>query len=383
MRGFREGVICRAPGLLLLALGACSLGEQVPTIGYGINLAGAEFGTHRADFSNRNCGKYGQDYIFPSINTLGYYGERGLRIIRLPLSWERLQPTLGGGLDPVYTGRVLEQLDAASFHACKVVLDLHNYGRYRVAEGGLVMELTLDDLGGLRHEHLSDLWLRLGEEVRDHPALLAYGLMNEPHDMGAGNWHASSSQVVRKLREEGDRTWIWVAGDGWSKAHEWTMHNPTSPWIDDPLGRTVYEAHVYFDSDGSGRYQATFAQELQLDPGLAMRGVQRLEPFARWCREGGAYGVIGEFGVPWYDQGWIPVLERFLKRVDEADMSAIAWAGGDWWGDYPLSLQPRGDTEVAPLKAIMRFVAGDMDPIPLKGGGPAGQPAGPRPGQGE
>lgn len=371
------------PGLLLLALGACSSGESVPSVGFGINLAGAEFGTHQADFSNQNSGKYGQDYIFPSTKTLGYFGARGLRIIRLPLSWERLQPSLGGDLDSVYVGRVLEQLDAASYHGCKVVLDLHNYGRYRAAEGGLVMELTLDDLGGLRHEHLSDLWLRLGQRVRKHPALLAYGLMNEPHDMGAGNWHASSSQVVRTLRKEGDRTWIWVAGDGWSKAHEWTKHNPTSPWIKDPLDRTVYEAHVYFDSDGSGRYQATFAQELQLDPGLAMRGVQRLEPFVRWCKEGGVYGVIGEFGVPWYDQDWIPVLDRFLERIDEVGMSATAWAGGDWWGDYPLSLEPRGGTEVAPLLAIMRFTAGGRDPKPLKGGGPAVQPAEWKSGRGE
>jgi len=255
------------------------------------------------------------------------------------------------------------------------VLDLHNYGRYRLGGQGSVQEFVLDAPQGLGHgllaEHLTDLWLRLGQQVREHRALLAYGLMNEPHDMGGGSWHATSNRVVRALRGAGDRTWMWVAGDGWSKGHEWNQHNPSIPWVHDPLKRTAYEAHIYFDRDGSGRYQATFADELRVDAQLLLRGSERLETFVSWCRRGGVQGVIGEFGVPWFDPGWIPVLDRFLDSVKQERMTAVAWAGGNWWGDYALSLQPRGDQEVGPLRAILRAAGLDASVAASRASDPA------------
>ena len=371
-----------APGLLFVVFGACGAPEVTPLVGFGVNLAGAEFGARAPEFSNLSRGKHGQDYVFPRAETLGYFARRGLHIVRLPLSWERLQPNLGAGLDAAYAGRVLEQLDAANFHGCRVVLDLHNYGRYRMARSGQVIEFVLGEptVSGLslRAEHLTDLWLRLGEQVREHPALLAYGLMNEPHDMGRADWHSTSNQVVRTLRGVGDQTWIWVAGDGWSKAHEWSEHNPSAPWIYDPLKRTAYEAHLYFDEDGSGRYQRTFEQELRADPNLLLRGVERLEVFVEWCRRGAVPGVIGEFGVPWHDEAWLPVLDRFLVRTQQEQMTAIAWAGGDWGGEYPLSLQPRNDQEVGPLNAILRVARQAALPSSLKAGAPASRREGPR-----
>jgi len=49
-------------------------------------------------------------------------------------------------------------------------------------------------------------------------------------------------------------------------------------------------------------------------------------------------GVIGEFGVPWHDREWRPVFDRFLVELERRGMTACAWAGGDMWGDYILSL---------------------------------------------
>jgi uncharacterized protein (TIGR03437 family) len=37
------------------------------------------------------------------------------------------------------------------------------------------------------------------------------------------------------------------------------------------------------------------------------------------------------------------VLGRFLDALDDAGMDATYWAGGEWWGDYPLSVHPSGD----------------------------------------
>ena len=339
-------------------LPACADLRAEPVVGLGVNLAGAEFGMEAPGYSNRQPGEHGQAYLFPSGDTMRWFAQQGVRILRLPLSWERLQPEPGGPLEPTYAERVMEQLDQAQVLGARLVLDLHAYGRYRLEAQGRVHELivgaAMDAERGLQDEHLADLWLRLARRVHDHPALLAYGLMNEPHDMGGANWHRTSAAVVRALREAGDRNWIWVSGDGWSKAGEWTRHNPARPWVEDPLERTAYEAHLYFDADASGRYAVPFEAELAADPSAAARGRARLAPFLDWCEAGGVRGVIGEFGVPWYDAGWLPVLEDFLDEVRSAGVTAVAWAGGDWWGDYPLSLQPRGGEAVAPLRLMLQ-----------------------------
>ncbi|MEC8253175.1 MAG: hypothetical protein VX044_08180, partial [Planctomycetota bacterium] len=123
-------------------------------------------------------------------------------------------------------------------------------------------------------------------------------------------------------------------------------------WIRDDLGRVAYEAHVYFDANGSGKYDRSYAEEARLDPRTARRGHERVQPFLEWCDRNSAVGVIGEFGVPWNDPGWLPVLEDFLTEVRRRDIKACAWAGGDYWGDYPLSLQARDGQDVATLKRI-------------------------------
>ena len=66
---------------------------------YGVNLAGAEFG------ATGTIGTYGMDYTYPTADELAYYASKGVDSIRLPFTWERIQPTLDGPLDPADGGR--------------------------------------------------------------------------------------------------------------------------------------------------------------------------------------------------------------------------------------------------------------------------------------
>jgi endoglucanase len=348
-------------GALLLA-GCVESPHPYGEAALGMNLAGPEFGMEVPGYSNLSPGKLGEDYRFPDNKTVEAFSGLGFRVVRLPLAWERIQPQPGGPIDAAYLSGVLELLDAGQIHGARVVLDLHAYGRYRLGTGTVVQSLTLGVPQGaagpgLGAEHLANFWLRLADQVHDHPALLALGLMNEPHDMGVGDWHGVSNQVVGELRQAGYEMWLWVAGDNWSKAHEWTAHNPAWPWINDPLGRTAYEAHVYFDADASGRYALSFDEELRADPVAGWRGRERLRPFVEWCERGGATGVIGEFGVPWQDPAWGPVLAGFLAEAESHGLTVCAWAAGEWWGDYALSLQPfaEGDRPLPqPMRAALR-----------------------------
>ncbi len=359
-------------GLLVAIAAACGEMNNVSRgAGFGVNLAGAEFSALRPDFSNANVGAHGTDFFFPSRATLKYYADRGISLVRLPISWERVQPRLGDELDPSYLGRILEFLDHAAQFDCSVVLDVHNYGRYRLQRGQQIEELVVSSSrirnGQIDRSYLIDLWLRLSKRVRNHPAIGAYGLMNEPHDMADGDWHTTSNLVVLALRRAGDTNWVWVAGDGWSSAENWNRYNPAAPWVVDNLGRTAYEAHVYFDADGSGKYVDSFAEEARRDSRVSLRGRDRIQAFAAWCERNGAVGVIGEFGVPWNDQGWLPVLEQFLLETRRRDIKAYAWAGGDYWGDYNLSLEARRGGDVATLKRIVVHNRQAEQPLKARG----------------
>ncbi|HTM76186.1 MAG TPA: hypothetical protein VL133_00950 [Devosia sp.] len=58
----------------------------------GINLSGAEYEV-------TGNGATDTHFVFPTQAQIDYYGAKGFSQIRLPLSWERLQPTLNGELN--------------------------------------------------------------------------------------------------------------------------------------------------------------------------------------------------------------------------------------------------------------------------------------------
>ena len=310
----------------------------------GINLAGAEFGHEKPGFSCASPGTYGKDWIYNGEGTVAYFARHGLRLFRLPFRWERIQPQLGGDLDPAELRRITRFLDLARAYECRVILDLHNYGRYALPTAGTTREFIIDERSGehapVSQADFADLWQRLALAFKSHKALHGYGLMNEPHDMGSSDWKLISQSAVDSIRSVDLHTALYVGGLDWSKSYTWSQSNGPQAWIHDPSGNVVYEAHCYFDADGSGRYQTPFHDELRADPKLLDRGVARLEDFSIWCARNGVRGFLGEYGVPRDEPRWHEVFSRFLARVDELGMESACWAAGEWWGDYPLSVQP-------------------------------------------
>ena len=338
---FALAVLAAGPSLLC----TCSTAPEARVVPLrGINLAGAEFGHEKPGFSCATPGVYGKDWTYPGESTVAYFARHGLRLFRLPFRWERLQPALGCDFDPAEQRRLARFLDLARSYECRVILDLHNYGRYALPTSGTTREFIVDELSGDRapvtSADFADLWQRLATVFKDHRALHGYGLMNEPHDMGASDWKAMSQTAVDAIRAVDLGTAIYVSGLEWSKSYRWSEANGPSAWIRDPSGNVVYEAHCYFDEDGSGRYQVSFQDELRRDLRLLDRGVARLEDFAQWCARNGVRGFLGEYGVPRDEPRWHEALTRFLARIDELGMESACWAAGEWWGDYPLSVQP-------------------------------------------
>ena len=325
----------------------------------GVALAGAEFGTDRADFSNANAGKYGADYQYPQRQTIEYFANHELGLLRVPFRWERIQPRLQSPLDPAELARLRQVVAQARACGASVVLDLHNYGRYHLQRNGAARAVVVDEVVDrqvlVSRAALADVWRRLAAEFAGDATVAGLGLMNEPHDLGGANWQQISQSVVTAIRQVNRDAYVIVPGDGWSNAHRFDELNGPRAWIQDPAGRVVYEAHCYFDSDASGKYVRSFESELRDDPRLVARGAQRLRVFLDWCRRNQVAGFVGELGIPGDDAGWQPVLAGALVELQRANVAACYWAAGEWWNDYPLSVQPRNDwRDPAPQEHLLR-----------------------------
>jgi hypothetical protein len=231
----------------------------------GISLADGSFGTSFTageGYHSENLGTLGEQYRYPSRESLEYLADRGVRDVRLALAWERLQPEPGASLDAAEMRLVREVMADAEALDMRVLLDLHSYGRFMVPgpDGdGVPLLLGSPELPA---STLADFWQRIAVDFGDSRALVGYGLMNEPHDLPgeAQAWERISQEVVDAIREVDGRTPIVVPGYRWSAIQGWRERHP-QPWVQDPVGAIIYEAHQYVDGESRGTYPNTYDEE--------------------------------------------------------------------------------------------------------------------------
>jgi endoglucanase len=314
----------------------------------GVNMAGLDFN------SGNLPGALNTDYTQNSEASYTYFGNKGLTLIRVSFTWERLQPTLNGNLDATYLSYITNNINWAKLHGCKVIVDVHSYGAYR---GG-----GIDKTGsGVTTANLTNLWTKLSTQWKNETGIYAYDIMNEP--VNAANWHSTSQAVVTAIRNNGDNKLIMVPGSAWESAGSYSTDNGATKWITDPANNMKYSAHMYFDHDNSGTYGWTYDQEIAANSNLAQIGVQRFDVFKNWCVSNGVQGYIGEFGCPGGDSRWFPVMNNFYNDLDSAGFDGTYWAAGEWWGTYPLSCQPTNNyTTDAPQMATILAHKGTASP---------------------
>jgi aryl-phospho-beta-D-glucosidase BglC (GH1 family) len=241
---------------------------------HGVNMSGGEFGTPPSlaptsrRFSNERPGRYDTDYHYDRAATFEFLAERGVEIVRLQFRWERLQPELGGALDSGEVARLRAAIRRAGDAGLKVIVDLHNYADYYVEQNGKGVRQALGS-AGLPASSLADFWRRLVTSLSDEPAVLGWGLMNEPAGMkGRGDlsaaevWEAASQRALSAVRSTGDEHIVFVQGYSYAAAQLWPDLHP-DPWISDPVDNYQYEAHHYWDRDNSGAYERSYAEELR------------------------------------------------------------------------------------------------------------------------
>jgi aryl-phospho-beta-D-glucosidase BglC (GH1 family) len=235
----------------------------------GVSVAGADFATpSNGTFSNRHPGTIDHSYHYDGAATFKFLASRGIKLVRIPFRWERLQPDLNEELDPAELKRLKDCVVTAEDAGLTVILDMHNYAEYWLHDGAKGVRRTIGSME-LPDTALAGVWRRISRAFVDHPRVF-YGLMNEPHDIGpvegltgARIWELASQKALDAIRENGDKKAVLVSGYGWSAARSWPESHPHG-WITDPANNFRYEAHQYFDRNNSGTYRATYVKELEM-----------------------------------------------------------------------------------------------------------------------
>ncbi|MBV9546739.1 MAG: cellulase family glycosylhydrolase [Chloroflexi bacterium] len=311
--------------------------QSPDTSAWGTNYSGAEFG---ASFP----GTLGTDYIYPADSGRDrYFASRGLRLVRLPISWERLQHQANGPLTPADLAGVRSVLDGAAASGQKVIIDLHNFGRYYGTP------LTVADA-----PRLANFWQQMAAALRGHPGLYGYELMNEPHDLPEGGvgWAAIAQIATNGVRQSDTAAWVLVPGYSWQTAAHWAEGNPNLA-VQDSANHMLYSAHIYFDSDSSGGYATSY----DANGAYPTIGVDRVQPFLGWLAAHNARGALTEYGVPGGDARWLTVLDNFLNVVwnNPNIVAGTYWSAGPWWGPYPLSVEPVNGQDRPQMSVLTKY----------------------------
>lgn len=299
---------------------------------FGVNIATGTFG--QSNDSGTLPGILNTTYKY-SVNPLEYqyYASKGLNLFRLGFMWERVQPKALGSLSMIDIAGIKAMLDQVQAVGGKAILDMHNYGRF------YNVPLVVGD------ETLANVWSQLVSEFMNHPALFAYELMNEPHDLsGDGSTWASIAQtVVDAIREKDKNTYIIVGGYNWQHGDNWEASNPTFP-LADSVNRIYYACHTYFDGDESGGYWFGTPSD-----SVGTGRITGSGNFIDWLQKNNQLGIATEYGIPYglsattpLKTEWFPVLDDFLNTLNTSPhiVGGTAWAGGEWWGNYNLTIEP-------------------------------------------
>ena len=288
----------------------------------GVCLSGLEDGS-------RIPGRPNVDFGIPTVSEWAYFHSKRLDLVRLPFKWERMQPNISGPLDPFQLSIIRSQLAIAATLNMSVLLDCHNYARY----GRLVINGTT---GPLTSTAFADLWRRLATELHGLPGLLGYDLMNEPHDMSSLMiWPAAAQAAIDAIRTVDRTTRIYVEGNQWSGAANWTLLNPGFP-LKDPQNLITYSAHCYLDRDGSGTH---FDWDEETQHGVTLNtGVERLQSFVHFTQLHQVPGHIGEMGIGMDNEAWFIAYDRALAVMAENQFEHTYWSGGPFFQTYPMGV---------------------------------------------
>ena len=301
----------------------------------GLNISGAEYG--EAD------GVEGVDYTYPSAATVSYFSAKGFDTVRLPFRWERLQPILGERLEPNELERLKASVAGLRAKGFMVILDPHNYGYHSGLQIGS---------SEVSSRQFAQFWIRLAAEFANQDGI-AFGLMNEPHDIAPLVWLDAANQAIAGIRAVGARNLILVPGTHWTGVVSWPEDFGQGSNADvminvfDPVDNFAFEVHQYMDKDFSGTNEACVKADVAVD------GLRKL---SEWLRTHGKRAFLGEFGGSKEPECLAGLTRMTDQMASDSDvwLGWTYWAGGDWWSpEEGNNIQPTAEGDRAQLSVLL------------------------------
>lgn len=318
-----------------------------------------------------------------------YFGRMpawGLDAVRMPFSWEALEPT-PGRYDSAYLARYEAMLDAAWAHGLRVIIDFHQdvyaspfcgdgfppwsiptpdppppthdcpnwfAGYFGNADMRESFDRFWSDADGLQGQYMA-MWLTMAEAFGDHPAVVGFEPMNEP------GWGTSDdldafkedvlvpfyADVAAQLRAVAPDVLVFYDGPGADSTGVGSHFRPAGEGLAYAPHR--YDQSLLFGNAWSGA-----------DPSPALRSA------AMFGARNGVPVLLGEFGYTHGAEGGDGWLTVVMDVVDERRMSATLWeysTSPELWNGEDLSVTEADGSERPILDAYVRpwvpAVAGD------------------------
>lgn len=305
----------------------------------GVAESGGEFGLYID--SNGNSlglpGRFNADYAFANPDTVDVFvDEQGFNLFRVAFVLERLCPLetgLGSTFNETYFDLYKEAIDYITITKnAYAILDPHNYMRYnnpyqQPMSGSIIGDTS--DPEAATTAQFAEFWTELASRFADNDRV-AFGIMNEPHDMPTSLVFDNNQAAVTAIRSTGATNLILVPGNNWSGGHSWTQNwggdlLPNSEFmgnIEDPANNWVLDIHEYLDTDYSGTSQE-----------CVNSFEDNLGELTAWLREKGLKAMVTEFGGSDSSacQTMVADALAYMENNDEY-IGWTAWAAGPLWG---------------------------------------------------
>ncbi len=165
-----------------------------------MNVAGFDFGVGTDGTQNLTN-------VYPPVQALGgpdgagqmnhFATKDGMNIFRLPVGWQYIVGgQLGGNLNSANLAKYDQLLQACLKTGAVCIIDIHNYARWN---GKIIGQ------GGPTDAHFVNLWTQIATRYKS-TANVAFGVMNEPHEVDIKKWAATVQLVVNAIRGAGATT---------------------------------------------------------------------------------------------------------------------------------------------------------------------------------
>ncbi|GAB2895140.1 glycoside hydrolase family 5 protein [Uliginosibacterium flavum] len=291
-----------------------------------MSLAVAEF-TADAWGGGTFPGTYGVHYTYPTNAEVDYFVGKKMNTLRLPFRWERLQQSLGGTFDAAEQGYIDSFVSYATSKGAYVVLDPHNYARYKtdVIGGGVVT-----------NAHFADFWSKLATRYKGNSKVI-FALMNEPHDMDTNTWVNAANAGIAAIRNAGATNLILVPGNAWTGAHSWVSSGNSTAMLSiaDSGNNYAFEVHQYLDGDSSGTSSTCVSTTI---------GAERMLAFTAWLKANNKKGFLGELAGANNSTCQAALIGQLQHLKDNSSvwLGWTWWAAGPspWWNNYMFDLEP-------------------------------------------